>query len=182
MSCIYGPHQFGTEDQGWVAHFLIRALKGEPITIYGDGMQVRDILYVEDLVDAFLLAQVHMPKVRGQAFNIGGGVANTISLLELLDQIEELSGRRPQTRGGAWRPGDQRYYVSDTHKMNLATGWAPKVSAREGVGRLYSWLCGTLPARRRSGSIPYPGAGPWPSEDGKRASHSPARRSRKEVL
>src|SRR5207248_3849141 len=83
MSCIYGVHQCGNEDQGWVAHFMLKALKGEPITLYGDGMQVRDILYVDDLVDAFLLAQAHMPKVTGQAFNIGGGPKNTISLHNL---------------------------------------------------------------------------------------------------
>ena len=83
MSCIYGPHQFGTEDQGWVAHFLIRAMDGEPITIYGDGLQVRDILYVDDLVRAFLLAQEHMDHVTGQAFNMGGGPTRTTSLVEL---------------------------------------------------------------------------------------------------
>src|SRR5207253_6556705 len=101
MSCIYGPHQFGNEDQGWVAHFLIRALKDQPITLYGDGMQVRDILFVEDLVDAFLLAQANMATLAGQAFNMGGGPANTISLLELLDMITELHGRRPDVRFGA---------------------------------------------------------------------------------
>ncbi len=148
MSCIYGPHQFGTEDQGWVAHFLIRALQGEPITIYGDGMQVRDVLYVDDLVDAFLLAQAKMPAVSGQAFNIGGGPDNTISLVELLDMIEQLSGHRPQVRSGAWRPGDQRYYVSDTAKMNGMTGWSPKVGATDGVRRLYEWLGGQKGRRR----------------------------------
>src|SRR5207248_756250 len=90
MSCIYGPHQFGNEDQGWVAHFLIRAMQGRPITIYGDGRQVRDILFVEDLVNAFLLAHEHIGDISGQAFNIGGGPANTISLLELLDLIAKL--------------------------------------------------------------------------------------------
>ena len=140
MSCIYGPHQFGTEDQGWVAHFLIRAQKGQPITIYGDGMQVRDILYAEDLVDAFLLAQANMPTISGQAFNIGGGPQNTISLIELLDQIERLHGRRPDVRFGAWRPGDQRYYVSDTQKFRAATQWKPRVDVREGVRRLDEWL------------------------------------------
>ena len=98
MSCIYGPHQFGTEDQGWVAHFLIRALQGEPITIYGDGRQVRDVLFVDDLVDALLLAQAHMPAIRGQAFNIGGGPGNALSLLELLDQIGEAAGCRARGR------------------------------------------------------------------------------------
>jgi CDP-paratose 2-epimerase len=163
MSCIYGPHQFGTEDQGWVAHFLIRALQGEPITLYGDGMQVRDVLFVDDLVDAFLLAQAKMPEVSGQAFNIGGGPANTISLLELLDVIEELHGCRPQTRSGAWRPGDQRYYVSDVRKMRAATGWVPRVGVREGVRRLYEWLCENSTKRRPvpAGGRVHPGAAAW---------------------
>src|SRR5438067_12116322 len=132
MSCIYGPHQFGTEDQGWVAHFLIRALEGEPITLYGNGMQVRDILFVEDLVDALLAAQRHMPEIRGQAFNIGGGPANTISLLELLDLIAALHGRRPEVRFADWRPGDQRYYVSDPRRFMQATGWRPRTGVAEG--------------------------------------------------
>ncbi|HLL91193.1 MAG TPA: NAD-dependent epimerase/dehydratase family protein [Tepidisphaeraceae bacterium] len=140
MSCIYGPHQFGTEDQGWVAHFLIRALQDQAITIYGDGMQVRDILFVEDLVDAFMLAQQNMHTLSGQAFNIGGGPANTISLLELLEMMKAMRGGASPVRFGAWRPGDQRYYVSDTAKFRAATGWSPKVSAVEGVRRLYDWL------------------------------------------
>lgn len=140
MSCIYGPHQLGNEDQGWVAHFLLRALKGEPITIYGDGRQVRDILYADDLVDAFLLAQAHMPRIAGQAFNIGGGPENTISLIDLLDAIEQIQGTRPNLLTGAWRPGDQRYYVSNTAKMKTATGWAPKVNAVDGIRQLYEWL------------------------------------------
>ena len=98
MSCIYGPHQFGTEDQGWVAHFLIQAMSGQPITLYGDGKQVRDVLFVEDLVDAFLLAEKNMRTLSGQVFNIGGGPANTTSLLELLDQIARIA--RPATAGG----------------------------------------------------------------------------------
>jgi CDP-paratose 2-epimerase len=140
MSCIYGAHQFGTEDQGWVAHFLIRALKGQPITLYGDGRQVRDILSVDDLVDAFLLAQRHMASHTGQAFNIGGGPGNTISLLELLDLIAELLGRRPEVRFESWRTGDQRYYVSDTTKFQRATGWTPRISIPEGLDRLLQWL------------------------------------------
>lgn len=140
MSCIYGPRQFGTEDQGWVAHFLIRALKGQPITLYGDGMQVRDILFVEDLVRAFRLAQAKMDTVSGQAFNIGGGPTRTVSLLELLELIEELVGQRPDVRHEDWRTGDQRYYVSDTRKFQAATGWAPQVGVREGVTRLLGWL------------------------------------------
>lgn len=140
MSCIYGPHQFGTEDQGWVAHFLIRAIEDRPIVLYGDGMQVRDVLFVDDLVEAFLLAQRHMSVLSGHAFNIGGGPANTTSLLELLDLIRELhGGKLPLAREG-WRTGDQRYYVSDTERFREATGWTPRVGVDEGVRRLYEWL------------------------------------------
>jgi CDP-paratose 2-epimerase len=140
MSCIYGPHQFGTEDQGWVAHFLIRALDGEPIVLYGDGKQVRDILFVEDLVNAFVLAQRNMRRISGQAFNIGGGAPNTTSLLELLDLIGELHGEKPDVVLRGWRTGDQRYYVSNTARFGGATGWSPRVGVRDGVRRLYEWL------------------------------------------
>ncbi|MCU1233252.1 MAG: NAD-dependent epimerase/dehydratase [Candidatus Solibacter sp.] len=140
MSCIYGPHQMGNEDQGWVAHFLIRAIEGKPITFYGDGMQVRDILFADDLVDAFLLAQSNIHTLSEQAFNIGGGLGNTISLVELLDLMARLQGDKPIARLKEWRPGDQRYYVSDTRKFKAATGWAPKVNAQEGVERLFQWL------------------------------------------
>jgi CDP-paratose 2-epimerase len=140
MSCIYGPRQFGTEDQGWVAHFLLRALRGEPITLYGDGHQVRDALFVEDLVNAFLLAQANIESLSGQVFNMGGGPARTISLLELLDRIGTLIGERPQLRFEGWRPGDQRYYVSDTRKFEHATGWRARVAVEEGVSRLLEWL------------------------------------------
>lgn len=140
MSCIYGPRQFGTEDQGWVAHFVLRALRGEPITLYGDGRQVRDVLFVDDLVDAFLLAREHGPKLAGRAFNMGGGPANAISLLDLLDRIEDLHGRRPKVDFDRWRTGDQRYYVSDTRAFQQATGWQPQVAADDGIAHLYRWL------------------------------------------
>jgi CDP-paratose 2-epimerase len=140
MSCIYGPHQCGTEDQGWVAHFLINAIEGKPITVYGDGMQVRDILFVDDLVDAFLRAQAHMPRISGQAFNIGGGPQNTTSLVELLDCIEDLHGERPDVEFDGWRAADQRYYVSDTRRFRDATGWQPKTTVAEGIDTLYRWL------------------------------------------
>ncbi|MBV9125266.1 MAG: NAD-dependent epimerase/dehydratase family protein, partial [Planctomycetes bacterium] len=140
MSCIYGPHQFGTEDQGWVAHFLICALQDRPLTLYGDGLQVRDILFVEDLAEALVLAQAHMKHLAGQAFNMGGGPRNTISLLELLELIADIHGQTPPVCVTAWRIGDQRYYVSDTSKFEAGTGWAPRVGVREGVTRLYEWL------------------------------------------
>ena len=140
MSCIYGPRQFGTEDQGWVAHFLIRAAAREAITIYGDGKQVRDILYVGDLMDAMLLAEQHIDRVAGEAFNIGGGPGNVISLLELIDEIERLVGHRPALQQEDWRTGDQRYYVSDTTKFERFTGWRPRVSVHEGLRSLAHWL------------------------------------------
>ena len=140
MSCIYGPHQFGNEDQGWVAHFLIRALEGGQITLYGDGRQMRDVLFVEDLVDAFLLAHDNIAQLSGQSFNMGGGPENTISLLELLDLIEELNGAKPPAQFENWRSADQRYYVSDIRKFGAATGWKPKVPVKEGIARLYQWL------------------------------------------
>jgi CDP-paratose 2-epimerase len=140
MSCIYGPHQFGTEDQGWVAHFLIRALEGRPITVYGDGRQVRDLLCVADLVEALLEAQKLMAPNSGQAFNIGGGPGNTVSLLELLELMSELLGEKPTVRFEDWRTGDQRYYVSDTGKFQRLTGWTPRVTVPEGLERLTRWL------------------------------------------
>jgi len=140
MSCIYGQRQFGTEDQGWVAHFLLRAIDRKPITLFGDGKQVRDILYVDDLVQAFLLAERHVDRLAGQAFNMGGGPANVISLLDLLDRIEALDGRRPTISFEDWRTGDQRYYVSDTRRFQDATGWSPRIAAERGIERLYEWL------------------------------------------
>lgn len=140
MSCIYGPHQFGTEDQGWVAHFLIQALKNKPITLYGDGKQVRDILFVEDLVDAYLLTMENIEEISGNAFNMGGGVKNTVSLLELCDLIGEVAGKKPEVMFADWRSSDQKYYVSDFSKFNAVTGWKPQVGVREGLQRLYNWL------------------------------------------
>lgn len=158
MSCIYGLHQNGTEDQGWVAHFLIQALKRQSIYIYGDGMQVRDLLFADDLVDALLLAQSNIQSLSGQAFNIGGGLGNTISLWDLLDLLEKLHGERPLVETDEWRPGDQRYYVSDTQKFKTATGWAPKVSVDQGVKRLFQWLAGThgavpMPRTQKTGAL-----------------------------
>jgi CDP-paratose 2-epimerase len=140
MSCIYGPHQHGTTDQGWVAHFLREALAGRPLTIYGDGRQVRDVLHVSDLVHAVRRVLAAPDVVRGQAFNIGGGPAHTLSLLELLDLVSELTGHQPQVEFAGWRTGDQRWYVSDTRKFSAATGWAPRVGVRAGLLTLHDWL------------------------------------------
>lgn len=140
MSCIYGPHQMGTEDQGWVAHFLIRARHGLPITLYGDGLQVRDILYVEDLVRALRRAQELSHTLAGRAFTIGGGPGNAMSLRELVSLIGELSGEMPRVHMADWRTGDQRYFVADTTAFRNETGWTPQVTVREGVQRLYDWL------------------------------------------
>jgi CDP-paratose 2-epimerase len=140
MSCIYGPHQNGNEDQGWVAHFAIRALERKPITIYGDGAQVRDILYVEDLVAAMLLAHERAGRVCGQAFNMGGGPQNAVSLLEVLERIAELEGPAPRVLHAEERRGDQRYYVADTSRFEQATGWRPLVDADEGIERIHRWL------------------------------------------
>jgi CDP-paratose 2-epimerase len=112
MSCIYGPRQMGTEDQGWIAHFLIRALRGEPISVYGDGRQVRDALDVGDAVEAYLAAWARIGAVSGRAFNLGGGPANAVSLRQVIAFIGELTGRPVEARYADWRAGDQRYYVS----------------------------------------------------------------------
>jgi CDP-paratose 2-epimerase len=150
MSCIYGPHQHGNEDQGWVAHFLLRVIAGEPITIYGDGCQVRDVLYVDDLIDAMLLARRHIDshEVRGHAFNIGGGPPNAVSLLEVLDIVAGLHGERAELALAPPRKGDQRYYVSNTRRFGAATGWEPRVSADEGIDLLHQWLLADLGAGR----------------------------------
>ncbi|MEX1136308.1 MAG: NAD-dependent epimerase/dehydratase family protein [Balneolales bacterium] len=140
MSCIYGPHQFGTEDQGWIAHFLIQALKEKPISIFGDGKQVRDILYIDDLVNAFQLVYNQIDKVSGEKFNIGGGFNNSISLKEFLQLIEEMTGEKITLDYSDWRTGDQKYYVSDTSKFASMTGWKPEHDIREGVSQLYKWL------------------------------------------
>jgi CDP-paratose 2-epimerase len=140
MSCIYGPHQYGTEDQGWVVHFIINALNNKPLNIYGNGKQVRDILFVEDLVDAFVLAQKNIKNVSGQAFNIGGGPDNAVSLIEVVEQISKMNKNEIDIRYGDWREGDQKYYVSDTRKMELATGWTPKTNAKDGLQKLFNWL------------------------------------------
>lgn len=148
MSCIYGPHQFGTEDQGWVAHFARAALAGSPVTLYGDGKQVRDVLFVEDLAEAMLLAHERMDELAGQAFNIGGGPANAVSLLEVLGHLSDATGEPIETNFGDWRCGDQRWYVSDTRRFTAAVGWRQRTPPAVGLRRLLDWQREHLPARR----------------------------------
>lgn len=148
MSCIYGPRQMGTEDQGWVAHFLIRALTGEPITIYGDGRQVRDVLFAADAVQAYVSAWERIEQVKGRAFNLGGGAANAISLRQLIAHIEYLMGRKVEVGFGDWRAGDQRYYVSDTRAARQALGLAEPTDWKRGVALLAEWL------RAEKGGVP----------------------------
>jgi CDP-paratose 2-epimerase len=140
MSCIYGMHQWGNEDQGWVAHFVARFAEGRPLTFYGDGKQVRDVLFIDDLVDAMLLAREHIDLVTGKAFNIGGGPFNSVSLLEMMAVLERMGMARPEVRFDEWRIGDQHYYVSDTTRFRQATGWKPLVNVRDGLRRLHNWL------------------------------------------
>lgn len=140
MSCIYGPRQRGTEDQGWVAHFLISAMERRPISLYGDGCQVRDVLEVSDCVDAYIACWRNISTVSGQAFNLGGGPDNAVSLRQLIGEIETLLGCRIETRYSDWRAGDQRYYVSDTRRIRQALGLKPPAGWKQGLRRLAAWL------------------------------------------
>ena len=149
MSSVYGQHQRGTQDQGWVAHFLMRALAGESMVICGDGRQVRDVLCVQDLVNALLLAQDNMAALTGEVFNIGGGPENAVSLLDVADLIEDVHGSC-RLEFDAWRAGDQRYYVSDTRCFRERTGWTPVVDARAGISELYCWLVARRGNERRA--------------------------------
>ncbi|MFH2068787.1 MAG: SDR family NAD(P)-dependent oxidoreductase [Candidatus Omnitrophota bacterium] len=140
QSCIYGPHQFGNEDQGWVAYLMLCALQNKEITIYGDGKQVRDILLVDDLISAFELARAKTEKTSGGIYNIGGGKENVLSLLELIAWLKNELKKEIRYKFDAWRPGDQRVYISDIRKAKEGLGWKPSVFKKEGLQRLLSWL------------------------------------------
>lgn len=140
MSCIYGPRQFGNEDQGWVAHFMRRALAGEPITIYGDGKQVRDVLHVGDAVSAYLAAWRRIGSVQGRAFNLGGGPRNAVSLLQIIREIERRLGRPVNLQFEAWRSGDQRYFVADTRRAAACLGLAAPRPWQHGIMELGEWI------------------------------------------
>ena len=144
QSCIYGPWQYGNEDQGWIAHFLIRALNGEGITLYGDGKQVRDVLYVSDLLELYDRAVQAPEKVAGRAYNIGGGPDFTTSLLEFVDHLRGPEALPVEVTHGDWRPGDQRVYISDVRRAGADLGWAPRTTFAEGARTLRSWLETTL--------------------------------------
>jgi CDP-paratose 2-epimerase len=140
QSCIYGPRQFGVEDQGWVAWFAIASLLGRDITIYGDGKQVRDVLHVDDLVNAYEAAIRAPDKVAGEAFNIGGGPKQVMSLLDLIGMLERQLGRKIPLKWDDWRPGDQQVYISDIRKLEKALDWKPGTGAKAGVTQLIDWV------------------------------------------
>lgn len=140
QSCIYGPHQQGMEDQGWVAWFIIAAVTGRPITIYGDGKQVRDVLFIEDLLDVYDAAVARIDVAAGQVYNIGGGPQNTMAVwAEFGPLLERFLDRPIPVSYEDWRPGDQRVYISDIRKARRELGWVPRVGVEEGIRRLYEW-------------------------------------------
>jgi len=141
QSCIYGPRQFGTEDQGWLAWFIIAAVLGRPISVYGNGKQVRDVLHVDDLVDAYLLAAENKDNVTGSIYNVGGGPSHTVSIwLEFGPMLERLLGKRIPVSWCDWRPGDQPFYVSDIRKIAADLGWEPTRGVEEGAKGLFDWV------------------------------------------
>jgi CDP-paratose 2-epimerase len=144
QSCIYGYRQFGLEDQGWIAWFIIALLTGRPISIYGDGKQVRDVLFIDDLLDAYDLAAGNIDKCSGEVFNIGGGRSNAISLLDLLDYLGRKMGKSVEYQKKPWRPGDQRCFISDNRKVERELGWRAKTGWTRGLDQLYEWVKSNL--------------------------------------
>ncbi len=141
QSCIYGPRQFGIEDQGWVAWFIIAAVMGKPMTIYGDGKQVRDILHVNDLIQAYDLAVEKIDVAKGQVYNLGGGPSNVMSIwAEFGPKLEKMIGSSIKVSRGDWRPGDQRVFYADVLKAKKELGWEPKITVDEGVSMLFEWV------------------------------------------
>lgn len=146
QSCIYGPRQFGVEDQGWLAHFIIAAQLGRPISIYGDGKQVRDMLHVDDLINVYRLAIERIDVAQGEIYNIGGGPANALSIwAEVGPQLERLAGRAIPVTYREWRPGDQSVCVMDTSKAERELGWVPKISVHKGIESLWDWVSSNRP-------------------------------------
>lgn len=154
QSCIYGPRQFGITDQGWVAWFMVAACGGQPLTIYGNGKQTRDILYVTDLARAYELALENIGTISGQIFNIGGGRKNMLSVLELIQYLEKELGQKIPYAFADWRPGDQPCYISDIQKAQDVLGWKPDVSPKEGLKHLLTWVKSHLNEFRQLGILP----------------------------
>lgn len=140
QSCIYGPRQMGVEDQGWVAHFAISGLLGRKSTIYGDGKQVRDLLYIDDLIDAYKKAVINIGKSRGKIYNIGGGAENSLSLLEYLDMLDKKFGIKLKIKYDKPRLGDQRIFISDNSKLKRELNWELKTNLNQGMKKLISWI------------------------------------------
>lgn len=141
QSCIYGQRQFGVEDQGWVAHFVIATVLGRPISIYGDGMQVRDVLHIDDLLAAYQAGIDLIDSLSGEVLNLGGGPDNTLSIwAEFGPLLAELAGRPVPVTYGPWRPGDQRVFIADIRRAAERLGWRPRISPREGIRKLYEWV------------------------------------------
>ena len=140
QSCIYGPRQFGVEDQGWLAWFVIAAITGQPITIYGNGKQVRDVLFIEDLTELFLALARNIERFSGETFNVGGGPENTISLLEFIEALEDILGKKIPYGFADARVGDQPIYISDIRKVTSMTGWSPKNTVKCGVTGVIQWV------------------------------------------
>ena len=151
QSTIYGPHQFGIEEQGWIAWFCNCLIFGKPVTIYGSGKQVRDVLYIDDLISAYDLAAMNIKKTRGKAYNIGGGPKFSLSLLELIEILEKISAKSINYKFGLWRSGDQKIYISDITRAKKDFGWSPKISPKEGVKKLYNWISGNKTLIKKSG-------------------------------
>ena len=139
QSCIYGAHQYGTEDQGWVAHFVHSIIKNRPMTIYGDGTQVRDLLDARDLCAFYSTVIQNIDKTRGEIYNVGGGPHNQRNLLEVIEQIGKLTNRKPKYTFADWREGDQTYYVSDITKAKKALDWEPNIGFDRGLNELIAW-------------------------------------------
>lgn len=141
QSCIYGPRQFGVEDQGWLAHFIIAIQLGRSINIYGDGKQVRDMLYIDDLSEAYKQAVARIDSVSGQVYNVGGGPENALSIwAEVGPILEELAGKPIPVTHGEWRPGDQPVCIMDITKAERELAWKPQVAVRDGIERLWNWV------------------------------------------
>jgi CDP-paratose 2-epimerase len=141
QSCIYGPRQFGVEDQGWLAWMLIAAVTGKPLTIFGDGKQVRDVLHVDDLLNAYDLAIAKIDIAKGQVYNMGGGVGNVLAIWsEFGPMIEKLLGRKMEVARGDWRPGDQKVFYADYRKAERELGWKPQINLEDGIERLFQWV------------------------------------------